>query len=128
MVGQVQSPTFHDASQVFSHADVFNGGEYRFARSDDDESVPNIESLDIVTGVENDGCRARGSSPALALPQDEASQAAPSGLRIDRHKTYLGFGGVLKCRRPTARTHESGPTIMKCSLSVSRSSFSEPRG
>ncbi len=89
-------PTSRDASQIFSHADVFNDGEYRFARPDDDESVSNIESLDIVTGVENDGCRARGASPALAFPQDEASQAATLGLRIDRHETNLGFRGSVE--------------------------------
>ena len=77
--------------KIFSHADVFNDGEYRFTRPDGDESVSNIESLDTVTGVENDGCRSCGSSPALALPQDEASQAMTLGLRIDRHKTHLSF-------------------------------------
>ncbi len=87
---------FRDASQLFSHADVFNDGEYRFARPDDDESVSDIESLDIVTGVENDGCRARGTSPAFAFPQDEASQAMTLGLRIDRHKTHLGFRGSVE--------------------------------
>ena len=30
-------------SQVFSHADVLNDGEYRFARSDNDESMPDIK-------------------------------------------------------------------------------------
>ena len=86
---------FRDASQLFSHADVFNGGEHRFARRDNEESVPDIEFLDIVTGVKNDGCRARGTGPAFAFPQDEASQAMTLGLRIDRHETNLGFrGGV----------------------------------
>ena len=87
----MQSPTSHEVSQVFSHADVFNDGEYRFTRPDGDESVSNIEFLDIVTGVENDGCRYRGASPTLTFPQDEASQAMTSGLRIDRHKTHLSF-------------------------------------
>jgi hypothetical protein len=82
---------FRDASQLFSHADVFNCGEYRFGWSDNDESVSDIESLDIVTGVENDGCRARGASPVFAFPQDKASQTVTSGLRIDRHETNLGF-------------------------------------
>ena len=80
MVGQVQSPTSPDISQVFSHADVLNDGEYRFTRPDGDESGSNIEFLDIVTSVENDGCRARGARQALAFPQDEASQGHDLGL------------------------------------------------
>ena len=75
---------------------MFNDREYRFTRLDGDESVSNIESLDIVTGVENDGCRARGTSPALAFPQDEASEALTLGLRIDRHETNLGFRGSVE--------------------------------
>ena len=82
--------------KIFSHADVFNDGEYRFTRPDGDESVSNIESLDTVTGVENDGCRARGTSPALAFPQDEASEAMTLGLWIDRHETNLGFRGSVE--------------------------------
>jgi len=83
-------------SQVFSHADVFNRGEYRFARSDHDEPVPDIESLDIVTGVQNDGRRTRGASPAFAFPQDKTSEAMTLGLRIDRHETNLGFRGSVE--------------------------------
>jgi hypothetical protein len=75
---------------------VFDDGEYRFSRPDNDESVSNIESLVLVTGVENDGCRASDASPALAFPQDEASEAMTLGLRIDRHKTHLGFRGRVE--------------------------------